>query len=282
MSIRRFLIITATVVCAAIFAAPAQARSPREYYVALGDSISYGFQTSKALAGLPPSAFDTGYVDVVASRLRHAGRALDVVNYSCPGESTRTISRPCIWRATGHALHDDYAGPQLRTGLRFLRHHADRVPLITITLGGIDIDDFLATCPPGDLGCLQASAPAAIAAYAFRMGAILARLRAAAPRATLVVVGLYDPNITQLAFADPLFAALDDALQRVSAAATARFADVMPRFNPAADEVATLCRVTLLCAAGDAHPSDAGYRVIAECVLSALTNNFAIRNGVTS
>ena len=163
MSIRRFLIITATVVCAAIFAAPAQARSPREYYVALGDSISYGFQTSKALAGLPPSAFDTGYLDVVASRLRHAGRALDVVNYSCPGESTRTISRPCIWRATGHALHDDYAGPQLRTGLRFLRHHADRVPLITITLGGIDIDDFLATCPPGDLGCLQASAPAAIA-----------------------------------------------------------------------------------------------------------------------
>jgi hypothetical protein len=33
---------------------------PKGYYLALGDSIAYGFQTSKALAGLPPEAFNTG------------------------------------------------------------------------------------------------------------------------------------------------------------------------------------------------------------------------------
>ncbi len=272
--------VTAAVLSLLAFAPGADARSP-SYYLALGDSIGYGFQTSKALAGLPPSAFDTGYVDVVASRLRHAERALQVVNYSCPGESTRTISRPCIWRASGHALHDDYPGPQLRAGLRFLRHHADQVRLITITLGGVDVDDFLTTCAAGDLACLQAGAPAAIAAYAVRMRTILARLRAAAPHATLVAVGFYDPNITQLAFADPLFAQLDTALQKVGETTGARFADVMPWFNPPSDEAATLCRLTLLCADGDAHPSDPGYRVIAERVLAALTEGSVIRNGVT-
>ena len=58
------------------------------YYVAVGDSISYGFQTAKAVAGQPPRAFDTGYVDFVAARLRRQQRDLRVVNFACPGESS--------------------------------------------------------------------------------------------------------------------------------------------------------------------------------------------------
>jgi lysophospholipase L1-like esterase len=42
--------------------------TPQRYYLALGDSITYGFQPAKF--GLPPSGFDTGYVDVFAARLR--------------------------------------------------------------------------------------------------------------------------------------------------------------------------------------------------------------------
>ena len=44
--------------------------SPQSYYLALGDSIAYGFQPAKAKAGLAPSKFNTGYVDVFAARLR--------------------------------------------------------------------------------------------------------------------------------------------------------------------------------------------------------------------
>src|SRR6266516_5807519 len=43
---------------------------PQRYYLALGDSIAYGFQPAKAKAGLPPTGFNTGYVDVFAARLR--------------------------------------------------------------------------------------------------------------------------------------------------------------------------------------------------------------------
>src|SRR6266508_3192691 len=45
-------------------------RLPQRYSLALGDSIAYGFQPDKANAGTRPSAFDTGFVDVFAVRLR--------------------------------------------------------------------------------------------------------------------------------------------------------------------------------------------------------------------
>jgi hypothetical protein len=51
---------------AAAAARPAHFDPPKRNYLTLGDSIGYGFQTSKALAG-PPQAFNTGYVDLVWS-----------------------------------------------------------------------------------------------------------------------------------------------------------------------------------------------------------------------
>ena len=38
--------------------------TPPRYYLALGDSLTYGVQPAKVDAGLPPSRFDTGFVDV--------------------------------------------------------------------------------------------------------------------------------------------------------------------------------------------------------------------------
>ena len=65
--------------------------SPQSYYLALGDSVAYGAQPAKMSAGLPPSGFNTGYVDVFAARLRTIAPKIRVVNYSCPGESTKTF-----------------------------------------------------------------------------------------------------------------------------------------------------------------------------------------------
>lgn len=245
-------------------------RPAGRYYVAVGDSISYGFQTAKALAGDPPSAFDTGYVDYVAAHLRGRPQFPHVVNFACPGETSASITSPCVWKATGHQLHQDYSGAQLDAVLGFLREHRGRVDPITVSMGGNDIDEFLATCPPGDIGCIQAGAPAAIAAFTGRMGSILSQLRQAAPHSRIVMVGLYDPDVPALELADPLFAQVNGALAAVSAAYGAGFADVMARFNPPQDEVATVCRLTLVCADGDSHPTDAGYVVMGQVVLGAL------------
>jgi len=70
--------------------------------LALGDSIAYGFQSFKFAANLPPSAYNTGYVDVFGARLRQLRAGITTVNYGCPGESTETfVNGDCIWTKTG-------------------------------------------------------------------------------------------------------------------------------------------------------------------------------------
>jgi lysophospholipase L1-like esterase len=268
------LALTAGAATAASASAPAPPRlaPPKSYYLALGDSIAYGFQTSKALAGLPPEAFNTGYADLFAARLRQLRPRIATVNYSCPGESTTSFLLPCIWKTSGHALHNDYPGSQRDAALAFLAAHRGQVSPITLSLNGNDINTFLQTCPPGDLACIQAGAPAAIAAYQARLTAILRQLRAAAPGAEIIVVGAYDPDIGVFAFADPLFTQLNQAQQAAAATVRARFADPFPAFNPQGDETAetaAICALTLLCAEGDGHPSDAGYRALVGIVWAA-------------
>ena len=91
---------------------------PQSYYLALGDSIAYGFQPAKAKAGLPPSRFNTGYVDVFAARLRTIAPKIRVVNYGCPGESTKTfIHGGCPGRRDVKGLHDAFKGAQLDAAL---------------------------------------------------------------------------------------------------------------------------------------------------------------------
>jgi lysophospholipase L1-like esterase len=241
---------------------------PKRYYLALGDSIPYGFQTAKAVAGRPPADF-VGYPELLMPRLRQLNPRTTLVNYSCPGESTTTYLQPCVWRASGHALHDDYSGAQRDAALSFLRRHRGQVSPITVALNGNDINEYLASCPPGDLACLQAGASAATAAYGARLLTLLRELRAAAPDALIVVVGAYNPNVGAFGFTDPLFRGVNAAQAAAAAAVDGRFADPFPVFNPAGDEAAetaAICRLTLICTARDGHPSDAGYQALADIV----------------
>jgi lysophospholipase L1-like esterase len=265
-------IVCAVVPSSAASAAPTQFHPPKDFYLALGDSIAYGFQTAKAVAGLPPEAFDTGFVDVFSARLRQVRPDIRTVNFSCPGESTTSFTAPCVWKATGHALHDDYSGSQLAAALAFLAAHRGQVSPITLSLNGNDINAFLQSCPPGDLACVVAGAPAAIAQYRVRLTALLATLHAAAPDAEIILTGAYDPNVGAFAFADPLFQALNEAEAAAGATIGARFADPFPIFNPqgnVAAETVTICTLTLVCVARDSHPSDAGYRVLGGLVWDA-------------
>jgi GDSL-like Lipase/Acylhydrolase family len=203
------------------------------------------------------------YADLFAAQLAHLRPQIATVNCSCPGESTTSFLLPCIWKTSGHALHNDYTGSQLDAALAFLDAHRSQVSPITLSLNSNDINAFLQTCPPGDLACIRADAPAAIADYQARLTSILSQLPAAAPDAEIIVVGAYDPNIGAFAFADPLFTQLNQAQQIAAATVRARFADPFPAFNPQGDpaaETTAICTLTLLCSQGDGHPSDTGYR----------------------
>ncbi len=245
---------------------------PQGYFLALGDSIAYGIQPAKVRAGLPPSGFNTGYVDVFAARLRALAPAIRVVNYSCPGESTKTfIAGGCPWLTGKRRLHDAFHGSQLAAALRFLRTHPGQVSPITLTLWGNDVAEFSDACK-GDLVCVRARAPRAIAQFASRLSSILLRLRAAAPKAEIIVTGAWNTDVVNPRQTDPLFRSLDATIAQVAAGAKARFADTFRAFNPrgsVARVKARICAFTFVCSEGDDHPTDAGYRAIAAAVFSA-------------
>ncbi|MEU4192866.1 SGNH/GDSL hydrolase family protein [Kribbella sp. NPDC026611] len=151
-------------VLATVTAVPASAAPALRYHLALGDSLAYGFQRVKV--GQPPSAFRTGYADLLAARLRHAGRLPELVNYGCPGETTASFaSGSCPWSAAGFPLHDTFSAPQLDAATEFLRAHRGRVDLVTVSLWGNDANDFVASCN-GNVQCIVDGAPAAIARLA--------------------------------------------------------------------------------------------------------------------
>jgi lysophospholipase L1-like esterase len=245
---------------------------PQSYYLALGDSIAYGFQPAKAKAGLPPSGFNTGYVDVFVARLRTIAPKIRVVNYGCPGESTKTfIHGGCSGRRDVKGLHDAFKGAQLDAALAFLRAHRGQVSPITLSLFGNDLFELLDACK-GNFACARARAPRAFAQFASRLTSILKRLRAASPKAEIILTGGWNFNVANLRPTDPLFRSLDTTIGRVATGAKARFADTFPVFNPPgsiAREKARICALTFACSQGDPHPTDAGYRAIAAVVWTA-------------
>jgi lysophospholipase L1-like esterase len=236
---------------------------PQSYYLALGDSMAYGFQPTKK-PGARPSAFSTGYVDVFAARLRKLFPKIHIVNYGCPGESTVTFTRGgCPAFADGFKLHDAFRGPQLKAAQSFLRAHSGQVSPITVTLWG------------GDLAPLSAKgqrAHSAIASFASRFTSILQRLRTAAPTAEIIVTGAWNPEADRLKPVEPLYRSLDAAIRRAATASRARVANMFAALNGRGNvkgQKARLCSLTFFCSKGDPHPTDAGYRAMADAFMTA-------------
>ena len=197
---------------------------------------------------------------------------MTLVNYGCPGESTVTFTAgPCPWKAAGLPLHDQFVGSQEEAALAFLRSHRGKVDVVTVSLWGNDANAFVASCN-GNVQCIVDGAPAAIAAIAANLSGSLARIDRAAPDAEVVVLGAYDANLGAFPLTHPIFQQLNLALAAAATANGAAFANPFTVFNPDGDTGSTLCALTLLCTAGDGHPSDAGYHAIADLLQQQLTH----------
>ena len=250
------------------------------FYLALGDSVAFGYQSTRdPRTGPPPAAvFDHGYVDDVTRILQAGPRSTTTVNFGCPGESTMTfVHGGCPW--TTHyafSLHDNFVGNQLDAAIAFLRAHRGRVELVTLTLWGNDVIEFIDSCD--DQKCIIDRAPEAIAELGRRLGVIVRALRRAAPDAEIVVTGPWNSNIDDFTSTDPMFTALGAAMHDATNRAGGRYAEMLPTFNPQGDlntERAAICALTLLCANGDSHPSDLGYQTMAELVIAAIKHGHA-------
>jgi lysophospholipase L1-like esterase len=265
------LLLTIWAITAATAAEP-RFNPPKKYYLALGDSLAFGFQLVKFNANFPaepPAIFSTGYVDDLSIRLQSIQPDIQTVNLGCTGETSATfINGGCSYTAQGFQLHETYSGPQLSAALAFLQAHRGQVSPITINIGINDVIALRQVCGP-DISCYFQRAPAVLSQAQTNLNQILGALRDAAPDAEIITFTSYDVSF----LFDPRLLQLTEAFNAVVAstavANSVRVADVFGVFNNAPQPVA-ICTLTFICTPlQDSHPTDVGYYVIAQQIWMA-------------
>jgi lysophospholipase L1-like esterase len=280
---RRFLVgALIAVVMAALATAPAEAAPQRHGgYLALGDSVVFGYRPG---AVTPPADYLDASNFKGFPELYGAAKALNVVNASCPGETTasmmtagaqsngceNSLGSPEGYR-TQFPLHVPYSGTQLDYAVRYLRTHQD-TRLVTLTIGANDM--FLCQNTTAS-HCTGTDFQAALDRVGRNVTAIFAALRGAGHyRGTLMVVSYYS-----LDYRDPVQVAQSKALDAALAGPVKRFhgvvADGLSAFRKASQSAGgDTCAAGLIIALPgggcDVHPTAAGHRALAAAVARAL------------
>jgi lysophospholipase L1-like esterase len=144
----RLLALVSAVALFSIGAVPAQASNEGHGYLALGDSVAFGFHpvtpTTPISDRLDARNF-IGYPEIVAQRLNIEG-----VNASCSGEATggfidaHGLDNSCRGYRAHWPLHTAYIGTQLAFAVNYLKANP-RTRLVTLNL---DANDFFRLISP--------------------------------------------------------------------------------------------------------------------------------------
>lgn len=243
-------------------------------YLALGDSISFGFITNAGYEYVNPRNF-IGFPDYVARSTE-----LQVVNASCPGETTASFSsssapdRGCRYYRSLVPLHATYSSTQMDFAIEFLKIHPE-TKLVTIDIGVNDVlllQDQCSNDPP----CIAAGLPQVLTDVTTNLGTILSELRRAGFQGMLVVVNYYSVDYSDVNGTN-IFASLNEALATAASQAAVPVADVFMAFRDAATAtMGQTCKAGLLKASPaneftcDIHPSQTGQQLIARTVAQTI------------
>ncbi len=256
--------------------AAAEAASSRpQTYLALGDSLAFGY--SPLVSQLNEDNF-IGYPDTVAAALK-----LHLTNAACPGETSShlvdgagTDNNCGLWRAN-FPLHAAYSTTQLAFADEFLQSHPKTL-LVSIDIGANDVQAMVNSCGGmTEVGCILERLPVVLAALSANLDTIYEHIRVTdGYRHKLVAVTTYSTN-----YGDPLLTAVVAQFNAVVADRTLAWkgivADGFGAF--AAASAATsgdACAAGLLIAVSsaplicDSHPSPAGRDLLARAIVSAL------------
>jgi lysophospholipase L1-like esterase len=237
----------------------------KKYTLLLGNSLSFGYQPNKDV--FDPTSFTRGFGTLFVQRLnaiRQHSRVTEI-NLACPGETTETfVAGGCYYRDLFDLpLHTLYRGSQLDAAEDFLRTHRGQVNPIILSLAANELyRPYLLDCN-GDEACVSARIPGAIQAMTDNYEVILSRLRALEPNATLLILVEYRFPRFPRSFNDGLAA----LYQRVRAAGRA-YGATLVESNPIIGT--DPCALLFICEAErDIHPTDAGYRALADALWNA-------------
>jgi lysophospholipase L1-like esterase len=237
-----------------------------QFYLALGDSISYGYQqwiTDKWVAmkhSVPsPSAFTPNAVDDFAAVLRKINPKLQTANYACPGATSSNImaTNGCnLSRLAAHAV-------------KYLLGRGAGV--ITIDDGANDLLALASRCGGiSNVTCILNQAPTVLATVGLNTVTILYTLKKASPNSTIILLQLYNPCAIQSKASNAVAEALNQVLGIAAKITGAAVADAYEPFNVAQPQPQTLCRLSNICGpTADIHPTFAGYKVIAQLFAAA-------------
>jgi lysophospholipase L1-like esterase len=257
-------------------------------YLALGDSLTYGYHAAqfkselKSKGFVEPTTFEEGYVNDFGALLKLANPKLQIINEGCPGETTETFIHGsgvppqfgnfCAGGPTGTPfpyafLHHPYAtNSQLSDALAILNENHNVSP-ISLDIGANDVLQFVKNiCHfPATYTCSEKEVAEEFGKIAANVGDILGQLRAAAPQAQIVVIGNYNPYPTILPppGGDKSQGLLNGALAAVTAKVPgASFTSVEPAFNPSfitggpeTQDIPTICAFTGMCPGGTFNPA---------------------------
>jgi lysophospholipase L1-like esterase len=248
-------------------------------YLALGDSLAFGYITQAGFEYINPDNF-VSYADYAARMLR-----LNVVNAACPGEtsgsflSTSAQDLGCRAIRATFPLHVAYSSTQLDFATAYLEAHP-RMKLVTIDLGANDVFLLQNACAQttNPAQCIQSGLPGVLGLIGLNMETILGELRATGYKGVIVVANYYS-----LDFSDPqqnqLSGAVNAVLAGAASAHSAVIADVFTAFKNALPTTLTgdnwTCKAGLLNATPqnqficDIHASQSGHRLLAKAVASA-------------
>jgi len=236
---------------------------PKAYYLALGDSLAFGYQ--------PNVDWNHGYVDDFFTDLQSHGTTT-VTNMGCPGETSNTfINGGC----PGILLHKYlYFSSQLAAAVSYLRSHAGKVSPVTLDIGVNDLqpDVNTSTCTMNvrqfnaDLKTLDTNLT----------NTILPQLRAA-----LTVKGKVTGDLLMMNYYDADQNTCPNTvsyMQKINQHLTADVAgfgmmvDVFSAFGGAKVPNKNICAYTWMCSIfTDVHAMRQGYSVIASALEKSYT-----------
>ncbi len=273
------------ILTSALFAVPLFAGSGPNYtYLALGDSISFGYDPN--VTTLFPANY-TGYPEIVAADLN-----VSEVNASCPGQTSASFltgepdngcedngGAPGFKSAFG--LHAAYTGTQMNFAVSQLRANPN-IRLVTLSIGGNDLLLLQKTCQTAPIfsdcvaNALNDQSPTGfLGTYGNNLGQILGAIRGTGYQGAIVLTKYAVPNN------DPTYSEAIGALNTVMLAVGSQFgaigADGFTAFLSASASYGfDPCQAGLLTlvpggnGACDVHPDYAGQQILAGTVLDAL------------
>lgn len=264
------------------------APAPAHYYLSIGDSYAASYQPTGKGQGHTTTV---GFADDVVKLAKDKNYTL--VNFGCGGATTSSILKTPGCEQNMRAVNGPaYTVPQAQAAENFIKAHPGKIDLITVSIGGNDITKCGVAADA--VTCLTQALPA----VAKNLGTLLTGLRQAAGP-SVKMVGITYPDVflgekaikggnssladlTVLGFQS----FINPTLKKAYTAAGASFVDVttatgaygsqaqktnVEGYGELPTPVAKICELTYYCQYRDIHPKDAGYQLIAQLIVNALS-----------